>query len=268
MMTRQSLSIFALLVFFVVLIQASYAVDYIAHDIDVLIPPFGTPVVNEVYQIKLNTTEKAKFTSDFSGNVSLEKLISWGTGPSFKVDIPKYHVSYVLGDSGFAQVNLQYTSDEILHKLKDLGNTEIVSIEGKDMVFYNNGKFVLPMKPATQLTIQFPKGYRLADTPQPTPSEQRVLANIPGYLGEFYEYMWRGPLSSTNFRLSFIRTKDMQKPFTLEGIMDDLKYRFGNPLYAVATLIILVLVFIYRKQIMDLIREVFAEEPYTAEEED
>ncbi len=244
----------------------SGAVDYIAHDVTLLIPPMGSPVVNEVYQIKLNSTEKDQFVNDFSSNVTLDKLVSWGTGPSFKVDVKKYQVSYVLGKAGFAQVNLQYTSDNLIHKVKDLGNTEVIAVDGEDTVFYNDGVFALPMKPATQLMIQFPKSYRLAEPPQPRPTEERVLASVPGYLGQFYEYMWRGPISSDGFEIKFVRTKIMQNQFTLEGLFEEIKYRFGNPLYVVATLIILALVYIYRKPIIELLREVFAEE--TASEED
>ncbi len=251
---------------FVLVSSLGFSVEYIAHDITLLIPAMGTPTVSEVYQIGLNSTEKKVFSRDFSSNITLSKLISWGTGPSFKVDITKYHVSYVLGEGGFAQVNLQYTAKNLLHKLKDLGNSEVIAVEGKDMVFYHNGSFVLPMKPVTQLMIQFPKSYRIEGMPQPRPDEERVLASIPGYLGEFYEYTWRGPLSSSGFEIKFIRPKLIQNQFTWAGMWEDLKYRFGNPLYLAAIIIIIILIYIYRRQIIDLLKEVFAEEPILDEE--
>ncbi len=249
------------------LVSGVLAVEYIAHDVTVLIPYSGDIRITEVYQVKLNSTEKTTWENILS-NATVNDLISLGTGPSFTVPIKDYHVSYVMGSGGFAQITLQYTTDSLLHKVEDKGTSEVLELVGADTVFQKDGKFELPLRPATQLTIQFPRGYKLADIPQPNPTEQRVIAQLPGYLGEFYEYTWRGPLSSEGFKLVFERDKPIQTQFSLQGLIEDLKYRFGNPLYAAAAVIVIVLAFWYRKQIIELLKEAFAEEPVIEEEEE
>ncbi len=249
--------------FFVMLLLGfSLGVEFISHDMTVLIPPDGSPVITEDYQIKLGQNETSRFLEVMNSS-DPSSLAEFGTGPSFKVPIQDFHSSYVLGESGFARVTIQYRAD-VLNKIEDKGATEVVKLDGSDTVFQKE-KFELPWKPTTQITIQFPRAYRLASIPQPRPSLQRI-AMIPGYPGQFNEYVWRGPLTSDKFVLELERPKSVQKQFSLPGLLDELKYSLMNPVYLITIGIVLALAVIYRKALIDLLKEVFAEEPASEEE--
>ncbi len=248
----------------VLMFQLVLSVEYISHDMTILITPNKTPSIVENYQIKLDQNEIQQFR-EIMNNSSASELAKFGTGPSFKVAISNFHSSYKLGESGFAEVTLQYEAN-ILHKIADNGPTEVVEITGSDTVF--QGKtFTLPWKPTTQISIQFPKAYRLVVQPRPQPTLNRVIANLPGYSGEFYEYVWKGPLTSDKFVVEFERPKAMQRQFSLMGIITEFEYSLENPLYLLVIIIFLGLIVIYRKALVDLFKEIFAEEPALEEEE-
>ncbi|GEM_PF-4166200 len=241
------------------LLSSALAVEYLDHEIEVVIGQDFSAQITEVYQLKLNQSELDAFNATLSGNPSVQDLINLGTGPSFKKPVYNHHVSYILSESGFAQVTLQYSAD-VMEKVAFVGNKEIIGITGEETVFQGD-KFVLPFRPTTQITIRFPESLRLYGEPEPIPTEKRLLAEVPGYGGKFYEYTWKGPFSADRFKLLFEREKSIQSQLSLQSIWDELRYRFGNPLYLVATIIIIALIIIYRHQIIELLREAFGEEP-------
>ncbi len=241
-------------------LSLALGVEYLDHEMEITISPDWSAQITEVYQVKLNQTEMEKFNTTLSSNPSIQDLIGLGSGPSFKEPVSDYHLSYVVSQSGFAQINLQYSA-AILETISYMGNKEIIGIVGDTMVFQQGSKFVLPFRPTTQITIRFPESLKLYEEPEPLPTEKRVLAELPGYKQKFYEYTWKGPFSSDRFKLLFEKEKTIQSQLSLGSIWDELRYRFGNPLYLIAVVILLILVVIYRKQLAELVKEAFGEEP-------
>lgn len=224
-----------------------------SHFITVDLDASGNAVVLESYTMGLEIA-----SNDFTAfdNISAEAKDNIGIWQTFMKDIDISLVgeaSELLITSSkqrnFGQVNLEYKVNNFAKLLEERGRFTVWGITEDLFTFYDaeSGIFTIPSK--TTLWVRFDKDYEIVET-KPTPS-------LGPYIEDevVYRLGWTGPLPTTEFSVKYKAEKGISESFDVMRIFG---FFVENPVYGVAVLIIIVLLIIYRKQIIGVVSEGFA----------
>jgi len=251
-------TIFALSV--LLLMASGFSIELAGHKVIVTVNNDGSADVIETYTLQLAYEEYLEFER-IATSTSTD-LQSWQT---FFSDIDNTILGNVTslttsastaGAGNFGNgVILDYSVSNFASREDKIGRDIIYEIDGPSFSFYNLtiNKFILPWK--TELQIKFAPAIKKTNILEVTP-EPVQSAMVDGQ----YTLFWYGMRIDNTFNVKYKMEENVGE-FDI-GTMLNSAYLFfsENPTYALAVLVILVLVIVYRKPIIELISESFGGE--------
>jgi len=118
------------------------------------------------------------------------------------------------------------------------------------------------------LKILIPSKFPIADEVTPPPYSITIV-EIDGKKYKEYEWNHKRPFQAEKFRVAFEKEVTLKSRLTLEVLLQDIQETFAkNPFYLIATIIVIVIILWYRKDIIKLVGEAFAGEAVPEELEE
>ncbi|MFC2174729.1 hypothetical protein ACFLQ2_02555 [archaeon] len=244
-----------------VLISTCLATQVIGHDISIGLHEDGSAYVEEEYLVRLASHEKTSFEALIARGASFEELTPYGISKVITYEAGDRNVVMELTQSDFGVVILQYTVPEIVEPVEKIGKQELTGITENAFIFFDGNTISLPYDPPTTLTIAMPITLRLAREVTPPAYSTTEGIDATGQKVTYYEWNYRKPFTSSKFEVLYEQEITLQSQLSLSKITEEMREKYGDPVYMIAGLVVLVMVIWYRKELGLLLSESFTGEP-------
>jgi hypothetical protein len=259
----------ALIVFASLFSAVGLASSLDRQDVTVSLDKDGNAKVAEEYIVRLDTSEYADF--DNASRTGLSDLWRWERfiERNTVVVLGERDSLAVIGKRdqlGFGHVTVTYSIPNFAKQLKEEGRIVTRGLTGEQFALYNAvGKLlIIPAKTTLQIQLDDIRKDPREDPGkyvEVSPPGIDINTGRPVMISNRITCTWRGPFAAGNFSLEFQIEKGLAESWGFEKMLAYLGDAFmKNPIYTVAVLIVVVLVAIYRREILGLIAESFAGE--------
>ena len=249
------------LLLLLVLISTCLAAQVIDHDIRIALHEDGSAYVEQEYLLRLDDAEKNAFEGLIASGASFPDLAAYGISKVITYDSDDENVVMELTQSDFGVVVLQYKVPEIVEVVEKVGKQELTGITENAFMFYDGGTISLPYDPPTTLTIAMPSTLRLAREVTPPAYSSMDGLDGTGQKVTYYEWNYKKPFTASVFRVLYEKEIPLQSQLSLRQITEEIREKYGNPVYLIAGMILAVIVVWYRKELGLLLSESFSGEP-------
>lgn len=258
-----------LILCFILILSSGFSKELINHKIDIDLQENGDASIIEDYKINIQESDDFILLNDLTIN-SNNDIKNW---KEFFPDID-FHV---LGDIKnlviSTETNAQFGSDIIIqYDIRGLAKISaeeprrtIYSITAKDFKFYNeeNNFFFMPKNTNLNIKVSPSKRLEVIQTIPRANSEVIEGAKVEKGMikGGKLVYQWNRPLSTEQFVFSYSIDKTLGESFDIQKIGEAVfSFFIAEPIYATVFIIFILLIFIYRRQIMLIMSESFSAE--------
>jgi hypothetical protein len=250
----------ALIMCVLVVLSTGFAKELADHTVVVNIDTDGNAHVSEKYTLQLNSSEYIEFEK-----IAKQTSTDLGIWQAFSPEIQMSVVGELVGLTASAStagagnfgnnVVLEYSIAGFSSKVDKVGRDSIFEISRTGFIFYleDIDKFIIPWK--TELQLKFDQSVAKTDVIEviPSPSQGSMVDGR-------YTLFWYGSRIDNNFNVKY-KVEESIGEFDLASIMRSIYlFFYEDPVYAMAAIVILVLMMIYRKPIIGLILESFGGE--------
>jgi hypothetical protein len=242
------------------------ALEIQSHYVEITADKEGAGSVREEYNIVFDDVETEGKAFNETSTDSVGEWAQFGIYKSILVDSGRIDIIPTLTKSSFARVTLTYSSPQLARPLNATGvaqPVELIGLTEREFRFFNGEKFALPFKPSTTITANLPKDVNVRRELMISPDSEYTKS---GEGVEYRVFTWKNPFESREFRLIYEKETSISNVFSAENIVKEVEERLGNPIYFVGALILIILVFLYRKELSLLVTEAFVTETKVIEE--
>lgn len=239
------------------------------HEIKIVVHEDGSAYVEEEYVIRLNTSEMIELNNTIHSQFSPKDFEKFGITKTIVLKTTNENVIPSLTKSNIAFITLQYTVPKITTVVENKGRKEVLAITEEAFSLYDNNKMVLPYDPPTDLRILVP--LKLATSSEITPPPYSITTvEVDDEKYKEYEWNHKRPFQAEKFRVSFEKEVTLGSRLSINVLLQEIGETFSaNPVYLIASVIIIIVIIWYRKGIVKLVSEAFVGEavPEELEEE-
>lgn len=250
------------------LLSTVMAAQVINHEIRINLREDGSAYVEQEHLLRLTGEDRKAFEDLLENGATFDQLAPYQIFKAITHQSMDENVIIEVTQSDFGVVIFQYTVQEMVEPVEKIGKQELTGITQNAFTFFDGTTMSLPYDPPTTLRIGIPITLRLAR--EVTPPAYSVTTGFDSF-GEkvtYYEWSYRKPFTSSKFQVLYEQEIPLQSQLSLRSITNEFREKYGNPVYMIAALIIVVIAFLYRKQISMLLSESFSGEPVLEEEEE
>lgn len=244
----------------VLLLSAVSAASITSHSITLTLNTEGGAYVQEEYLLRLNNEDLSLVEA---GTVDWP---SFGVAKTVTKPSSDANIIPEVTQSDLVIVTLQYSVPEIIDSVERKGKQEVVGVTEKAFSFYDGSVISLPYDPPTELVIRVPSELSIASPVTPPAYSTSVEIDSDGEKYSVFSWNYRHPFSTEKFRVGYETEVSIQSQLSFRAFVEDVRERFGNPVYWLVAVIIVVIAVMYRKEIALLASEAFAGEPVLEED--
>jgi len=249
-----------------VLLSTCLAAQVISHEIRISLHDDGSAYVEQEYLVRLVGTDKAAFTQLLKTKPGFSDLAPYSIAKVIAYPSQDENVVVEMTGSDFGVVTLQYSIPKIVESVEQVGKQQLAGITAQAFTFYDGTTITLPYDPPTTLKIAMPNTLRLAREVTPPAYSVTEGFDSTGQKVTNYEWNYRKPFTTNKFQVLYEKEVPLQSQLSLSAITQEIRDKYGNPVYLLAALILIVIGIWYRSEISMLLTESFGGE-ITMEEE-
>jgi hypothetical protein len=250
----------ALLLFVLFALSIGFGKELAGHSITVVLDRDGGAQITEKYTLQLNASDYEDFGSiakSTSTDLSMWQAFFPDIDTSAEGNVSSLTTAASTAGAGNFGNNviLTYSIDNFANMTGKTGRDISYEVYGSEFSFYQTdiGKFVLPWK--TDLQIKFAPPIKKTDIVDvaPSPSQSAMV-------DDKYTLFWYGSRVDSTFYVTY-QVEESVSEFDLSSAIDSLYlFFYGNPAYALAAAIGVVIIIVYRRPIAGLVTESFGSE--------
>jgi hypothetical protein len=253
------------------LIVSALAASVAEHNIRIVLKEEDKAQVVEEYWLMLPTEQDKNAFNQAMGKegFTLEDWAGFQVKKTIVLETEKENIIPEKTSSNIGLVKVEYDVPEITETLESItGRKETYGITENAFSFYDPGTQTIsfPQSPETELTILILEevGEIKELTPEPY---TRGIEVIDGKQYNRYTWDYKHPFTASKFRVVFEREVAIQSRLSLENILEEIREKYVHPIYIPVIIILMAMMYWYRKELGMLLGEAFTGEAVIHEEE-